>query len=441
MTATFTDTHIGPELDLRRPVLAGVTALVLLVVILGGWAATATIGGAVVASGQIAATGFAKEVQHPDGGTVASIEVANGDRVAAGDVVLTLDPTLTALELDIARTRLAGALALQARLLAEQAGSREMDRTLPELPGSVRIDAPVLEAEMAAQSAILAARAGVLDGGRAQLGETLARLDEQRVGVEAQIAALSEQIGLIDAEIGTQQDLVGQGLARQSTMSALLRERAELDGRRAALQSRVAELATQRRDATLATEQAERGHLEQVTTDLRETRGQIEEFVLQIVTGQGQLDRMVVRAPVDGMVHELQPTTIGGVVAPGETLLQIVPETTGGEFEVRVDPASIDEVHVGQETEIILAAFDRNSLAPLRGVVSTVSATAITEPGSRTSFYRVVLTIPPEELARTEGLPLVAGMPVEAYLATGERTVLSYLFGPVITHLRHAMRD
>ena len=329
----------GPRLDVGRPIRAGLLAFVLLGASVGGWAGTTSISGAVVAPGTAMVLGHAKVIQHPDGGTIASIAVENGDSVAKGDVLFTLDPTLVSLNLDIARTRLAAALALKARLEAERQGVTEietLDFTPSGLPASVAARPLDLSVEAEGQREIFAARAAVLAGGRARLAEALVQYDEQITGAEAQRRATTAQAELLQEQIATQQSLVAQGLARTSQLSDLRRALADIDGRSAAFDAEIQQLQTAKRDAEIETEQTERAFREGVVTELRKVTGEIDELTLEIVTRQGELDRMVVRAPDAGIVHEMTLTTVGGVVQPGAVLMQIVPQDRGLAFEVQI---------------------------------------------------------------------------------------------------------
>lgn len=429
--------RVLPQTDLRRPGLVGLIGLIVLIGILGTWAATAQISGAVIAGGQALVHGRPKIVQSLDGGIVDSIAVQNGDIVSAGQVLLRLDPTLLAINLDIARGRLAAALALKARLGAEQLGQSLLLYSYPALP----FDLPDTSAEEAGQRAIFAARAAVLHGGRAQLAEALLQLDNQIAGVAGQIAATRDQMGFLQRDIDNQTALVEQGLSRQSQLGDLQRAMAELHGQMAALEADQARLANARRDRELETLQTERAFMEQVVTDLRETTTQTEELVLEIVTRTAQLDRTDIRAPAGGIVNELQVTTRGGVVAPGATILEVVPLDQGMDFELRVDPRNIDGVYPGQPAQVLIAAFDAQSTPKLAAHVTSISAGTITDPQTGQSFYRVGLSVTPEELARLGDVTLMPGMPIEGYLETGDRSVLDYLLAPVTGHLGRAFRE
>ena len=151
---------------------------------------------------------------------------------------------------------------------------------------------------------------------------------------------------------------------------------------------------------------------------------------------------MNIRAPVDGIVYELQVTTIGGIVAAGGTLMNVIPQQSGFEFEARVSPQSISLVHENQKAQITLSTLTRQNALPLSGKVSAISPEAITDRVTGEVFYRVALEISPEELASLpKTTKLIAGMPLEAFLHTEQRTVLSYLIAPLGTQLRRSFRS
>ena len=423
--------------DTRRPALMGGLALVLLFGVFGGWAHLTQISSAVIAGGQAMVHGRPKLVQTLDGGIVQSISVQNGDIVQEGQLLLQLDPTLLAINLDIARGRLAASLALKARLTAEQLGQDELAFTYPSLPFTL----PDTQAEEAGQREIFAARTAVLRGGRAQLAEAQLQLDNQISGVIGQVAAIREQMGYLQRDIDNQATLVEQGLSRQSQLSDLQRSMSQLGGQLAGLESEQARLANARRDRELETLQAERAFMEEVVTDLREVTTQVEELTLEIVTRGAQLERIEIRAPASGIVNELQVTTIGGVVAPGATILEVVPLGEGMDFELRVDPRAIDSVYQGQIAQVQMSAFDVQSTPKLTAHVTTISAGAVSDPRTGQSFYRVGLEVSATELARLGTVTLMPGMPVEAYLQTGDRSVLTYLLSPIASHLQRAFRE
>lgn len=428
----------GPTLhtDLSGPMRWGAVATVALFGLLLGWSGMAVIGGAVIAQGQTVVVGRPRVVQHLDGGQVAEIAVAEGDMVRAGAVLLRLDPTMPALNLAIAEARLAEALARRSRLEAEYRGLAGPDFLWPTLPFPV----PDTAAHETGQRQIFAARAEVLRTARERLVERQAQIESQLAGLAAQILARTDQMALVEAELDTLVGLASRGLARNTQVSELQRTRAGLLGEIATFEAEAARARIALRDAELETLQGERIFHEQVVTELRSAAAEIDELVLEIVTRRAQLDRIEIRAPADGVVHELAVTTPGAVVAPGATLLEVIPRNAGVDFELRIDPRAIDQIWLGQPARVVVASFDPQTTPQIEGRVAQISPTVLTDPRSGASFYRIGLEVPPEEVARLGGT-LVPGMPVEAFLETSERTVLAFLLQPVRRMLDHAFRE
>lgn len=426
------------QTDLQGTFRAGAMALGLLIGVLGLWSATTVISGAVVAQGQVVVQGKAQMVQSLDGGIVEQIAVKNGDRVTQGQLLARLDPTLVALNLDVARNRLADLLALQARLQSEHLGLTAPRFDYPPLPFTL----PDTQSQEEGQRQIFAARAAVLSGQRDRLEETEQEFTHQIAGSDGQIAALNDQIAVVAKEMENQRQLLAKGLTRQSQLVEMQRAHAGLLGQLAALEAERARLQTARRDSALETLQGERSFREQVVTDLNDTTAKVDELKLEIVTRQAQLDRVELRAPTDGIVHEMQVATVGGVVVPGATMMEIIPIGQGVDFELRVDPHAIDQVHVGQSAEVVITSLDPRATPRLIGTVVSVPPAATAEPQSGKSFYRIGLSIPAAEIARLgKDVALIPGMPIDAYLQTSDRSVLTYLLHPLTSQLRRAFRE
>ncbi len=429
--------HHKPQVSLRGPTLLAVVSSAVLVGVFGLWAGFTMINGAVVAQGQIVTQAQPQQIQSLEGGTVTAIMVKNGDHVRAGQVMVRFDPTLTRTNLDIAMAKLADALTLQSRLQAEQQNLPAPDFT----PAALPFPAPDLTVQAQAQARVFAARAAVLRGQRDRLTETLAQYDSQLQGAAAQITAKQEQISLIDALIADQERLLAKGLTRQGTLSEMRSSRAEYLGSLAALQADQARLANAKADSRLETLQGERSFQEKVSTDLGEASTKVQELSLEILTRRNQLAQMELRAPMDGVVHEVKVATVGGIVAPGATMLAVIPQSGDFNFEVQVDPRGIDQVHQGQTAELALTSFDPRSTPRLNAQVSGISPDAVVDPHTGRNFYRVMLTVPPAELTRLKGQEMMPGMPVTAYLATSSRSVLAYLVQPMTSQIALAFRE
>lgn len=430
------------QVALRPMMMAGAWGSLVLLVVLVVWAAFTQISGAVIASGQVVVRGHTKQVQQLDGGIVAEILVENGDVVRQGDLLMRLDPTILKVNLDIARNRLADALTQKARLEAEQLDLDAVDfSAIQSDKMMVNLGDQPLDRQEAGQTQIFMARRDVLRGTAAQLNEKIAQIENQRDGVQAGIAAKQQQLVLVQKELDNVTELKGQGLARESQVLDLQRTRSEMLGQISEQQSELARLANSVQDAQLEILQANRTFKEGVVTDLRDVTTKGEELILQIVTTQKQLDRVEIRSPADGVIHEMQAATIGGVVAPMSTILQVVPSDTGFQYELRLDPRSVDQVYVGQKATVKFPAFSSRSTPDIFGTVSIISPASVTDSANGQVFYRLELEVPPQEMAKLGSLQLVPGMPVEAFLQTTDRSVLAYLVQPLAEQVSRAFRD
>ena len=426
-----------PRVEIGRTTLVGTLASLGMMGVFLAWAQMTPIDGAVVTPGQAVVPGKPRVVQSLDGGLTKRVLVANGDRVEAGQILLQLDPTLLQVKLDISMNRLAAALALRDRLASEQAKRAEPAFQVPVLPFA----APDIRSAEAGQRQIFAARANIRAGRRAQLTEQEAQIANQIRGNEAQTRARTEQLALIDRELVNFRALFAKSMVRESELLDLERSRAGLAGEIASDEAERARLANSVQDARIAADQADRAFYEQVSTDLRATVTEVEEQVLQIVTLKDQLARVDIRAPSAGTVHELEVTTVGGVVAPGATILQIVPQNEALQFELNLPAKDLEHVHIGQDAQLVIPTLDPRTTPRLAATVATVSPAAIVDPQTRASYYRVTLAVTPAELRRLGAFEVLPGMPIDAYLKTGARTVLSYLLAPMTHQLMRAFRE
>lgn len=433
------DAFTAPPLrtDISRVGRIGMLAGLALLALVFSWACFTPVSGAVIASGSAIVRGKPKMVQSLDGGLIEDVRVADGDLVRAGDVLLRLDPTLLRINLEMYRNRLAETRAEIARLRAERASARlltfDYDTTY--------LDGLALDQINSGQAEIFDARRDVMSGRQDQLREKVAQFHNQISGVAGLVKAKKDQLTFVEKELADVSALHADGLAREGQVLELQRVRARLLGEIAETQSELARIRNSIRDTEMEILQSERQFREQVVTDLRTAVTKSEELLLQIVTARKQLDRIEIVAPVAGIVHEMQVFNAGGVVPPGETILQVIPVSRGVDFEVRVDPNAVDQVFEGQRAKLVFTAFNTRTAPELFGTVSGVSPDRVVDPASGQPFYRVTLAVPPEELARLDGHDILPGMPVEAFLQTGERTVLSYLLRPLSDQLRRAFRD
>ncbi|SDX86202.1 HlyD family secretion protein [Ruegeria halocynthiae] len=249
------------------------------------------------------------------------------------------------------------------------------------------------------------------------------------------------QLTYINEEIAAQTILTNKGLAPANQLRSLQRNEADLLGQIAEHRSELARIQNSIRDTELELLQGQRQTKEEVVTQLRETITSIQELRQQILTTSKQLDRVDIRAPNSGRIHEMQFSTIGGVVSPGGLILQIVPLNEGYVLRTRIDPSAVDQVYIRQPTKVRFPAFNQRTTPELVGLVADVSASTSVDEATGLSFYWVTVSVEPEELERLGDQELIPGMPVEAYLTTSDRTVLSYLSKPLLDQVNQAFRE
>ena len=425
--------------SVHHELLAGGFICVLLIVGLGGWAATTHLDGAIVARGQLAVSGNVKQIQHRDGGIVEQILVRDGMRVEAGQEMLRLDDTTQRGNYAIVEAQLVDLMAKRQRLRAEQLGEPEIADVEP-LPGFDSME-DELSTAVAAETALFQARRTAIAGQKAGISEQIRQLKAGVHGLDARLVATRDQVRLIGQELEGVEALMAQGLTTQRQLLALQRTRAELTGTIGQLETEIAQSNIAITRSELEISQVDLVQREQAERDLRDVDARIAELMERRGAARDLLDRLVVRAPQAGLVSQLTVHTIGGVIMAGATVALIVPDGDQLVVEAHIRPTDIDQAAIGQKAEIQLQTVDARTLPPFTGRVTALSADVIVQPMTRETYYLARISISDEALLRKER-SLVSGMPVEVFLATtGRRTALQYLLSPLTDQLSHAMRE
>lgn len=424
--------------SIRKHLVAGLAVVLLLAGGIGGWGATVPISGALIAPGQVVVESNVKKVQHPTGGVVGEVRVRDGDVVKAGDIVVRLDETVVRANLAIVNKTLYGLWARQARLEAEQRGNDaiKFPATLLE-----RASDPDARDVMASESKLFEVRVNGRAGQKAQLRERVIQLNEEIEGLSAQEKAKDKEIALVEKELVGVRQLYEQRLIQISRLTMLERDSARLNGERAQYIAARAQAKGKITETELQIIQIDKDMVSEVSKDLRETTDKIGEFIERKVTAEDQLRRIDIRAPQDGMVLQSTVHTIGGVITAGDAIMLIVPQADDLSVEAKVNPQDIDKLQVGQKTVLRFSAFNQRTTPELNGKVSRVSADVTTDQRSGQSFYTIRVSLPPDEIARLGEVKLVPGMPVEAFVQTGERTMLSYFLKPFSDQLMRSFRE
>lgn len=406
---------------------------------LGGWAATAKLQGAVIAPGQMQVESRRQVVQHPDGGVVGEILAREGDLVEAGDVLVRLDGTKLRSELVVVESQLYELMARRGRLAAEQA-DRDKVTFDPELVEVAEGDAGV-RSLLDGQRALFEARRRTMAREIEVMRERQEQIREQIVGSEAEVASLGRQRELIAEELESQRELLRKGLAQASRVLALEREAARLDGQRGRLVAQTAQLRGEISEIEIELLRLRATRREEALAELRDLGFRELELAERRIALKEQLSRLDVRAPVGGVVLDMTVHALKAVVRPAEPILHIVPTDSALVIDAEVDPTHIDTVHAGQEAVLRFPAFNTRTTPVLYGTVSRVSPDAFVDEETRRSFYRAEVVLGEGEVAKLEGQQLVAGMPVEVFIQTGERTPIEYLVKPITDYFNRAMRE
>jgi HlyD family secretion protein len=415
-----------------------VATLVLLGGGMGGWAATAELSGAVVAHGLVVVDSYVKKVQHPTGGVVGEIRVKDGERVAAGDLVVRLDETVTRANLAVVTKGLDQLAARQGRLEAERDGLPAI-KVLKEL--EARASDPEIAGLMAGEERLFELRREARAGLRAQLRERIEQLKEQIGGLQDQTSSKADEIRLIKDELSGVRELWRKNLVPISRVTQLEREATRLRGERGQLIATIAQAKGKISETELQIIQIDQDLRSEVAKELRELESKAAELTEKRVAAEDQLKRIDIRAPQDGIVHELAIHTVGGVIAPGDPLMLIVPERDELAMEVRVAPQDIDQLRIGQEAALRFTAFNQRTTPEIKGTVSRIAADLTQDQKTGQSFYTVRIAAAEGEMVHLKGLKLVPGMPLEAFIRTGERTALSYLVKPLSDQLSRTFRQ
>ncbi len=428
-----------PGWSARRHIIIGFISVAVLVGGFGGWSLFTNIAGAVVTSGKLEVEQNRQVVQHPDGGVVAEIKVKEGDTVKAGDLLFKLDGAILRSELAIVESQLFELMARRTRLTAERddADTLNFNEELQRLVA----ERPDVAEQVDGQVRLFEARRDTLAQQTQQLGEQKKQIESQIEGIDAQMTALKAQIALIQEELADQQDLLSKGLAQASRVLALQREESRLQGS-------VGELAATRGQSEERTTEIDIQMLslaasrrEEASTQLRDIGSQELELAERRRALIEQILRLEVRAPVSGIVLGMQVNTPNSVLRPADPLLYIIPQDRPLIITSQVPVVHIDQVHPGQEVELVFSAFSTSTTPHLKGRVKVVSADAFTDEASGQSFYRAEIQLDPGEQKKLEGLTLIPGMPVEAFIKTDDRTPMAYMLKPFTDYFTHAFRE
>lgn len=421
------------------PIILGFLGLACLIGILGIWGVYARISGAIIASGMIQLESNRQVVQHPDGGVVGAILARDGDQVIAGDVVLRLDDTFLKSELSIVESQLFELIARQARLEAERDGLDDL--SLPLAPDDPDLSNPTVLDLLEGQQRLFQARNDTKAAELDQIAEQRLQLEAQIIGTEAELTAVGTQLALIEEERADADSLLERGLMQASRVLVLRREEANLQGIIGRLHANIAQLKGQIAALRLQEVGLATSRREEAIAALRDLQFRTTELAERRLSLREQLFRLGVRAPVDGTVFGSSVFALQSVIQPAAPLMFIVPQDQPLIVSARVESIHIDQVHLGQAATLRFSALDQRRTPEINGIVSKLSADVVLDEVTGEQSYQVEVIPNAADLPKLQGQELLPGMPVEAFIKTGDRSPLNYLMKPLTDYFVRAFRE
>jgi HlyD family type I secretion membrane fusion protein len=429
-----------PDTDYQRILRRGLWVLAIGFGGFIGWATLAPLDEGIPAPGVVAVETKRKRIDHLNGGTVEKILVQEGQRVKAGDELLVLNATQSQSALNATQTQWFTQMATLARLTAERASAggiafpkelRDAAQTNPEVADLIR-----------AQEALFRARRSALDG-------ELKIVNESVKGLEAQLASLSQlkagrekQIVLFNEQLASYRNLRADGFVSRNNLLDLERELAEIQSKQSEDLSNIASISARLAEFRMRGTQREMEYRREVESQLAEVQKEFLPLGDRLTAQRDTVDRLVMRAPVAGTVVELTAHTVGGVVRPGDKLMDIVPEGDNLVIEAKFSPQYVDRVYVGLPADVHFDAYSSRADRPvLTGQVTVVSADALADPRTNEPYFTLQVTVPLAEQKRLGGLQLQPGMVSTVMVKTGERTLMTYLLRPLMKRFTTALSE
>jgi HlyD family secretion protein len=429
---------IDTNKSLRRFQIAGYVSIAIMLGVGGVWAATSNINGAVIAPATIVVESYSKKIQHKEGGIVREILVRDGDQVEAGQMLVKLDDTETKAELGIINALLLEGLSKRSRLEAQRDGADAIE--FPEEVTS-RADDPAVAKVLAGQVKLFEARREALRGKKDQFNQQMGQLNEQIAGLVSQREAKERQLELIADEVKNLRKLQKQGLVPVSRVLAMDREAARLDGERGELIANRAQAESRIGEVKIQILQIDEQARAETLTELRDAESRVAELQERKLAASSRLSRMDIKSPIAGDIYQVNVHTVGGVIAPGEAIMLIVPKGDDLVLQAQVMPQDIDQVAVGQFARVRFPAFVSRTTPEVDAKVLQVSADTSRVDANTPPFYAVRIGISAKELERLGDNVLKPGMPAEAFIQTEARTPLSYFLKPLADQIAHALRE
>ncbi len=423
--------------SIRAHLIAVGVAVAFLVCSVGVMGAATDLAGAVISSGSIVVESSVKKIQHPTGGVVKELAVSDGQRVSAGDLLIRLDETVANANLAAVTKSYWELLARRARLEAERENKAEIS-----FPEALRTSKePAVVAALNGEENQFKIRRDAAENHRKQLRERISQIADEIEGLKEQLTAKDQELALIQKELSGVETLWDQKLVSITRLTALQRQAAQLLGDKGRLSSSIAQSKGRISETELQILQIDEENRRDIAKELAEVRSKFEETAEKKIAAQDVSTRLELRSPQDGVVHDLSVHTKGGVIAPGETAMLIVPDRDNLIVEARVSPQEIDQIIMGQSVTLRFPNFNQRTTPEISGAVMRIGADISREDKSGAPYFIVRVAIQKQEADRLDHVKLVPGMPAEVFIRTSDRSMLSYLMKPLADQARRAFRE
>ncbi len=424
---------------LHQPMKVGAGIILILVIGLGLWASLSSLSTGITAPASVRVESNRKTMRHRDGGTVRQILVHEGQRVRPGQPLILYNDVEVRAGYDVFQNQADSLLAQAARFQAEGTGKAALEFT-PELTS--RMADPRVAGLIRDQQFLFSTKTQLFQSQMSVLSQRLDQLQSQIDGQQQQVISVAEQRRLTAEEMSGYQTLYDKGFAPKPLILRYQRSIADLDGRRGSLLSDIAKLKQQMGETRMQMVATRDQRQSQAAEGLRDTMARLADITPRLTAAKEALDGTTVRSPVDGYVFNLTQFTVGGVTAPGELLMDIVPANAPLMITAMIKPEDVDDVHIGMTARVRLSGLNQRWHSPLPATVAVISADRIDNEKTGSSGYRVDLRIDPKDLANLKhGAQISPGMPAQALIVTGKRTVMGSLISPITDTLHDALRD
>ncbi|ARZ01279.1 hemolysin D [Yersinia ruckeri] len=402
------------------------------------WALLAPLDKGVPVTGTVVVSGNRKAIQHPEGGIVERIRVHDGDRVEAGEVLLTLNAVRARSASDGLTAQYHQLLANEARLLAEQKGETQLLNT-PHL--ELARQQPGMADILALQQQLLNSRQQALqlemDGLRANIAGLQATMNAQRRVLSSknlQKQALSQQLAGL-------QSLTEENYVPRNKMLETRQRYAELNGEIAQLSGEITRAEREIQQQNFRISQRQQEYQKEVNTQLAELQSTLTSVISQLESADFDLANVQMRSPVAGTVVEMKVFTEGGVIAAGQSLMEIVPDNQPLFVDARVPVAMVDKIQTGLLVELQFTAFNQSTTPKVEGTVKLLSADRLLDERTEEPYYSMRVEVSETGRQKLDGLDVKPGMSVQGFVRTGERTLMNYLFKPLMDRLHMALTE